>query len=684
MFRKFQAVSFNGSEPLDEVTKLQDIEGMASGKMLGNAGRAISDLTMELVVAVPPEPEAPPVVLSDDEEVAMEVEEEPLPEQPAAEPLLQMCNRAALEDGDVKTAVAKFTEAMMLGGVSAMMVAKRAEMLLRLGFTGGPAPSLLWPAATYRAFRARAKARRFLGEYEASAADFAQAQKIDYDDGVADMHKQLRTPRRPQRLRPQRPTHRGPRQARHKYQDHHSDLMLLAASSLFVRMFSSEWHVRCQRQTPASCRRHPCQVRRCCRRMPLAPASHRVGSSCTWMCLAAVWTAVARRHRPRFPVRPIPRCRGLSARVNVDVVSENPVIWVIDGLCDGAKTRQLKQLLEAQDMDLLRKTDAYVDDMFDQRRAAREDAQLLVYMMYAGALQFVPRQYRSDPLRAFLWLAVRRKELLPEGAWDIALASVSRQAWCTQWDPEDLRRSGFTKSAARWRVPEAMLAELSPLVLDVLGAPVEGLPFAESRPFQDSDNLPKWILRDTTVVRYQQDESQVPHIDTSDVTMLVYLSSSGGNTCFPNLQRSIMPRAGRVLVFCSTTPGASRFGGFAGSAYGVPKDDTMHFGGLCPSRGEKLIVQLLFAALDPSLKIGSWDEALCGRALRQASYSSGVEAQPLPAVPSASRLPRLATSPQRCATGCKGPALDLEVAQRGEAKVCIHCWQRRLQALRGS
>lgn len=415
-------------------------------------------------------------------------------------------------------------------------------------------------------------------------------------------------------------------------------------------------------------------------------ASHHVRSSCTWMCLTAVST-VARRHR-RFPsntpVSPIPRCRSLAtARINVDVVSENPVIWVVDGLCDGTKTRQLQHLLEEQDMDLLRKTDAYVDDMFDQRRTAREDAQLLVYMMHAGALQFVPRQYRSDPLRSFLWLAVQRKELLPEGAWDIALASVARQAWCTQWDPEDLRRSGFAKSAARWRVPEAMLAELSPLVVDVLGAPVEGLPLAESRPFHASDKLPKWILRDTTVVRYQQDESQVPHIDTSDVTMLVYLSSSGGNTCFPNLQRSIMPRAGRVLVFCSTTPGASRFGGFAGSAYGVPNDDTMHFGGLSPaSKGEKLIVQLLFAALDPSLNIGSWDEVLRGPALRQASYSSGVEAQPLPAVPSASRLPRLATSPQRCATGCKGLALDLEAAP-DEAKVCIHCWQRRLEALRG-
>ena len=29
-------MSFNGGEPLDDVTKLQDVEGMAAGKMLGN------------------------------------------------------------------------------------------------------------------------------------------------------------------------------------------------------------------------------------------------------------------------------------------------------------------------------------------------------------------------------------------------------------------------------------------------------------------------------------------------------------------------------------------------------------------------------------------------------------------------------------------------------------------------
>ena len=37
------------------------------------------------------------------------------------------------------------------------------------------------------------------------------------------------------------------------------------------------------------------------------------------------------------------------------------------------------------------------------------------------------------------------------------------------------------------------------------------------------------------VVRYRSGESQVPHIDTSDVTMLLYLTESGGRTCFPHL-----------------------------------------------------------------------------------------------------------------------------------------------------
>ena len=69
-------------------------------------------------------------------------------------------------------------------------------------------------------------------------------------------------------------------------------------------------------------------------------------------------------------------CRVFTCRLpwpRASKVSENPVIWVIDGLCDGAKTRQLKQLLEAQDMDLLRKTESWLQQLdIDMHRPVTE------------------------------------------------------------------------------------------------------------------------------------------------------------------------------------------------------------------------------------------------------------------------------------------------------------------------
>merc|ERR1712176_185645 len=98
----------------------------------------------------------------------------------------------ALEDGDLEKAVSKFTEAMMLGSCSAMMVAKRAEMLLKQkrykAVIADATLALKLNPDSAKAYRARGKARRFLGEYEGSEADFQQAQKIDYDDGVVDLH----------------------------------------------------------------------------------------------------------------------------------------------------------------------------------------------------------------------------------------------------------------------------------------------------------------------------------------------------------------------------------------------------------------------------------------------------------------------------------------------------------------
>merc|ERR1719183_2391765 len=160
--------------------------------------------TLKLIVAVPPEPEAPPVVLSDDEGL-FAGDEVALPELPSDDvaskeltdaEMDQQCElkqqaQDAFEDGDLEGAIAKFTQAMMLGNCSAMMVAKRAEWFLKQkrykAAIADATLALKLNPDSAKAYRARGKARRFLGEYEGSSADFAKAQKIDYDDGVADM-----------------------------------------------------------------------------------------------------------------------------------------------------------------------------------------------------------------------------------------------------------------------------------------------------------------------------------------------------------------------------------------------------------------------------------------------------------------------------------------------------------------
>jgi len=193
---KHQELSFGGCPNLDDLTKLQDIEGLTDGGTLG------------LAIKIPPEPEAPPVEVSDDEGL-FKGEEPELPPLPSKDVLckelsdeemdkqgeLKQQAADAMEDGDLEVAVNKFTDAVMLGGVSAMMIAKRAEMLLKQkrykAVVADATVALELNPDSAKAYRARGKARRFLGEYEGAAADLSQAQRIDYDDGVAEMHQYL-------------------------------------------------------------------------------------------------------------------------------------------------------------------------------------------------------------------------------------------------------------------------------------------------------------------------------------------------------------------------------------------------------------------------------------------------------------------------------------------------------------
>lgn len=368
----------------------------------------------------------------------------------------------------------------------------------------------------------------------------------------------------------------------------------------------------------------------------------------------------------------------------MDVVSGDPLILAIDGLVSEALVVELRRLLE-ESAGALRKTGAYVDDMFDVGRGVVEDANFLDSVARTGL--HIPDAYRADPLRSFLWVAGGEKsDLLADDEVARAADALARRAWMTQWDPMDIAKSGFKRAANRWNVPDSVLQIIAPVVVHLLGTGVRGVTGSEA--LADAlevggmrrSKIP-WELRDCTVVRYEAGESQVPHMDTCDLTMLVYLSGQGGSTSFPHLQIKVPPALGRILLFSSTVPGESHFGGFAGSAYGAPDDRTLHYGGL-PSPGEdgeKMVVQLLFSAAHMG-GATAWREVLHGNALAACSYTAGEVSKTLPPpkvdmVELARR--RLPLSQQRCAVGCRDNGLDIDILP-GEPKWCIYCWRKRL------
>lgn len=130
----------------------------------------------EETVALPP--------LPDDLEEA-----EPPDEQ--AEELIRKAKQAAvhaMEVGDTAAALSHYTEALVCGGGSALLLAKRAEILL-----GQKRPCAAIRDCTAalevhpdcgKAFRIRGMAHRRLGHWQQAHSDLAQGQTLDFDDAI--------------------------------------------------------------------------------------------------------------------------------------------------------------------------------------------------------------------------------------------------------------------------------------------------------------------------------------------------------------------------------------------------------------------------------------------------------------------------------------------------------------------
>lgn len=189
-----------------QILKVGDVELSDASAKLDSFGDMVKDGTIiDLFATAPKEKEEDLGELSDDPDLQPE-ESDAVPGLPEGDAMdkelteeeedrqnsLKGAAAEMIEDGDKAGALGKLTEAIMVGGPNAMLLSRRADLLLKMK---RPNAAILDASAALqknpdsaKAYKIRAKAYRSLGKYSEAVDDFAQCQKIDYDDSVVDMH----------------------------------------------------------------------------------------------------------------------------------------------------------------------------------------------------------------------------------------------------------------------------------------------------------------------------------------------------------------------------------------------------------------------------------------------------------------------------------------------------------------
>lgn len=121
------------------------------------------------------------------------IEEEPTEKQLEAFGRWKQEAQDSLEAGDVKTSLERLTEVIEGGGGSALMLTKRGELLLKerrpLAAIQDCSAALQLNPDLGKAYRVRGIAHRKLGKYKVAKSDLAQAQNLDFDEGVSFIEK---------------------------------------------------------------------------------------------------------------------------------------------------------------------------------------------------------------------------------------------------------------------------------------------------------------------------------------------------------------------------------------------------------------------------------------------------------------------------------------------------------------
>jgi len=282
--------------------------------------------------------------------------------------------------------------------------------------------------------------------------------------------------------------------------------------------------------------------------------------------------------------------RGFSLHKQFD----EPIIL---SLPDILSSSQVSDMIHTVDVAIqsgsIKPTQSYQEDIFSKDKFLTEEDTLQRILQKVLNEQLIPSEYiihindgeerdeSSSMLPAFVYAVKNYQDRIPEGDIIAGANIIQRRNAINKWKSED--GSNIMKLSCdnivvddngaidwdsirlgkRYELPPDILTQLEQLIPMFL--------------------LGNWKTNDATLVKYNEGELQVPHIDPCQATLLICLQScdEGGDTCFPLLEDQRREnKAGNGILF------------FSSNKKGGQNTLSLHHGAKV-LKGGKIVVQLM-------------------------------------------------------------------------------------------
>lgn len=292
------------------------------------------------------------------------------------------------------------------------------------------------------------------------------------------------------------------------------------------------------------------------------------------------------------------------------ISEESPTILTIDNLLSEDDIKTAMKCIEMECVSTATTSD-YQEDIFRDGAEEEEDNHFSDAVERAlsnsiGTQQNIPVEHVNSPLEQFLWVVTNHPNAMDQEDIVTGANFIQRRQARQKWESEGGRQllelsmdeKPFAKAGKRYEMPN----EVKDMLLEKILRRI-------------MRNPQNWSVHDATIVKYDEGESQVPHVDPCDCTILVYFDDgatctnlkeecssaglNGGDTCFPVIGCTVPVEVGRVLLFFSSTPPPS----------GERDVTSIHHGGLVQS-GRKVVAQVMLSFGGENSSISSWLEIL--------------------------------------------------------------------------